>query len=87
MKSIGGNSAQNIIKLDLRGLPPPRPMQRILDALDEIQGGQLLEARTPCWPLLLIERLQNEGYHIEGSVEAAGDAVIMIWRDNVDTID
>ena len=87
MKPIGGNPVQNIIKLDLRGLPPPRPMQRILEALDEMHDGFSLEARTPCWPLPLIDLLKNEGFKVEGRVEAAGDAVILIWRDNDDTID
>ena len=87
MKPIAGKSAQNTVKLDLRGLPPPLPMQRILEALDDMQDGIYLDAKTPFWPLPLVDRLQNEGYHIEGSVEAAGDAVINIWRDSVDSID
>lgn len=66
------------LDLDLRDLPPPLPMQRILEAL-ESQGEEFqLTARTPCWPAPLIDRLRSEGCEVVGRVESDGSAWISI---------
>jgi uncharacterized protein (DUF2249 family) len=66
------------LHLDLRDLPPPLPMQRILEALDEPLQGGALTAQTPFWPAPLIDRLRLEGYAVEGRVEPDGSAWIAI---------
>ena len=48
--------------LDLRGLPPPEPMQRILDALDALAPGACLQALTPHRPGPLLPVLEQQGY-------------------------
>lgn len=50
------------IHLDLRALPPPQPMQRILDALADLAPGQRLEALTPLRPLPLLPMLAAQGF-------------------------
>ncbi|MBB5016415.1 DUF2249 domain-containing protein [Rehaibacterium terrae] len=46
------------IKLDLRHLPAPEPLIRILEALEALAPGQSLRAITPCrQPLPLLEIL------------------------------
>ena len=48
--------------LDLRDLPPPEPMQRIVDALANLPAGAWLEAYTPLYPAPLLAMLVADGY-------------------------
>ena len=66
--------------LDLRHLPPPEPMQRILDALETLAAGERLDALTPQRPEPLLPTLARWGYawRIEGLAE--GGARIAICR-------
>jgi len=67
-----------VIELDLRHLPAPEPMRRILESLDSLQEGQCLLARTPCWPQPLLDRLQGNGWRVSATVSSAGDALVRI---------
>lgn len=64
--------------LDLRDLPPPVPMQRILEAVASLRPDEVLTARTPCWPGPLLERLRADGCEVQGHDEADGSAWIAI---------
>lgn len=66
------------LPLDLRHLPAPEPMQRILEALEALDPGQTLVARTPCRPTPLIERLKADGYQVAVAVTPTGDAWVQI---------
>lgn len=66
------------LDLDLRDLPPPLPMQRILEALASCAADTELRAHTPCWPAPLIDRLRSEGCEVSGRVEPDGSAWISI---------
>lgn len=66
------------LHLDLRDLPPPLPMQRVLEALAGPLPRGRLTAHTPCWPAPLIDRLRSEGYAVEGRIEPDGSAWIAI---------
>ncbi|WP_147652640.1 DUF2249 domain-containing protein [Vulcaniibacterium gelatinicum] len=70
------------LELDLRHLPPPEPMRRILDALAALPAGQVLVARTPCHPVPLLERLHADGYRVAVEVAPAGDATVRIMADD-----
>jgi len=48
--------------LDLRHLPPPEPMERIVAALDELAPGAVLVALTPFRPLPLLPMLEAWGF-------------------------
>jgi uncharacterized protein (DUF2249 family) len=48
--------------LDVRGLEPPEPMQRILDALDGLPDGGRLEALLDREPYPLYRILARDGY-------------------------
>ena len=48
--------------LDVRTLPPPQPMQRILEALEELPRGEYLIAMTPLHPAPLLEMLDADGF-------------------------
>lgn len=66
------------IQLDLRDLPPPEPMVRILDALELLQPGQRLEAMTPYRPLPLLPMLEKLGYAWQVEDTASGHARLLI---------
>ncbi len=48
--------------LDLRRLSPPQPMQRILEALEQLPRGEHLIAMTPLHPAPLLEMLDADGF-------------------------
>ena len=64
--------------MDLRHLPAPEPMVRILDALASLADGQALLARTPCRPGPLLQRLGAMGYRVDVAVAPGGDAWVYI---------
>lgn len=47
--------------LDLRHLPAPEPMERILDAVEALTPGHTIEALTPFWPAPLLPILESQG--------------------------
>lgn len=75
----GAERAMHVL-LDLRHLPPPEPMQRILDALDALPARACLHALTPHRPEPLLPMLERLGYawRIDGLDE--GGARIAICR-------
>jgi uncharacterized protein (DUF2249 family) len=52
----------DLIVLDVRGLEPPEPMVRVLEALDRLAPGQRLEMRHDRRPTLLYPRLEDRGF-------------------------
>lgn len=48
--------------LDVRGLPPPEPMQRALEALEALEPGESLQVLTDREPTLLHQELSRR-YH------------------------
>jgi uncharacterized protein (DUF2249 family) len=59
--------------LDNRGLPPPEPMIRILEALEHLAAGEILEAINEREPMLLYPELEARGasIHMEKQPDAA----------------
>jgi len=49
------------VLLDLRNLPPPEPMEQILDAVQALAPGDWIEALTPFWPAPLLPILELQG--------------------------
>ena len=47
--------------LDLRNLPAPEPMERILEAVETLVPGDCIEALTPFWPAPLLPILEQQG--------------------------
>lgn len=60
-------------ELDLRQLPPPQPLLRILDRLEGFAAGDRLRALTPCHPVPLLELLEARGlaYEVEDVADGA----------------
>ena len=63
---------------DLRNLPAPEPMERVLFLCAQLDPGQTLAFRTPRVPRLLLQRLQEKGCkaHIQSLFD--GSALLMI---------
>ena len=49
-------------RLDLRGLDPPEPMRRALEAVEALDPGQTVELLTDREPLLLHRELKFRGH-------------------------
>ena len=64
--------------VDLRGLSPPEPLLRILDALDRAEAGphEFLLAREP---VFLYPLLAGEGWRHETTLDERG-YVVTIYR-------
>ena len=56
------------IYLDLRGLEPPEPMERVLDALTELRPGQHVRMLIDREPRPLYRILAQNGYLYEAVV-------------------
>jgi uncharacterized protein (DUF2249 family) len=49
-------------RLDLRGLDPPEPMRRALEAVEALSSGEVLRIITDREPLLLYRELDRRGH-------------------------
>jgi uncharacterized protein (DUF2249 family) len=67
------------IVLDVRGLLPPEPLERVLDALDSIVAGRRLRMLIDREPLPLYRILGANGYRYEARSHADGHFDITIW--------
>lgn len=66
--------------LDLSDLPPPEPLERVLDALADLPAGDSLRVRLPMEPTPLYSMLRSMDLVWECS-SAPGEAVeLVIWE-------
>lgn len=70
----------SLLRMDLRHLPAPEPMQRILDELRWLRQGRRLVALTPYRPGPLLEILDAWGYVYRVQDLPAGQACVTICR-------
>ena len=73
-------TARRVIELDNRGLPPPQPMLRILDTLDQCGDGVDLIARNDREPLFLYPELEERGWLYETEPLPDGSYQVHIWK-------
>ena len=69
-----------VVDVDARGLEPPQPMVRILEALGSLPADAVLRARTDRRPLHLYPLLEDRGFTAETQAEADGSFVTQIHR-------
>ncbi len=62
--------------LDLLDLEPPEPLQRILEEVEQLEPGDILVARTPRNPRMLLPRLVDRG--VEHAVVEAPDGTALL---------
>lgn len=66
--------------VDNRGLPPPEPMIRILEALEQLAAGEVLEAINEREPMLLYPELEARGAVIQVEKRPDGTVRLLIRR-------
>lgn len=69
------------LKLDLRGLAPPEPIERILHWLDAAIAGETLLAHLPHTPYPLYDHLRMRPCHWDCVAQADGSAILTLHRD------
>lgn len=68
----------NVIEVDARGLPPPEPMVRILEAAAGLVGPGELRARTDRRPMHLFPHLEARGFRAECTAQPDGSFLTLI---------
>lgn len=68
----------NTIELDLRGLPPPEPMVRVLQAIPDLAPVATLLARTDRRPMHLLLQLESRGFSAEYEEQPDGSFLTLI---------
>ncbi len=69
-----------VVELDNRGLEPPEPMMRILDALETMGDGDTLVARNDRQPMFLYPELEERGYAHRTEPMDGGGYRITVWK-------
>ena len=69
-----------IVDLDARGLEPPQPMIKILEALATFPIGAALRARTDRKPMHLYAQLEERGFTAESEEQNDGSHITHIRR-------
>ena len=68
------------VLLDVRGLPPPEPMQRVLETLASVPAGATLLVHIHREPMLLYQMLDSDGWSHSSRRIAPDHWEIGIWR-------
>jgi uncharacterized protein (DUF2249 family) len=56
------NNNNNMVEVDARGLMPPHPLAKILEAVAVLPPGAELRARTDWRPIHLLAQLEQRGF-------------------------
>lgn len=68
------------IHLDNRGLEPPKPMIRTMDALEKARSGDSITIHNDRVPAFLIEEIKNLGYPYQVEAQPDGSAIVTIEK-------
>jgi len=71
---------REVLTLDLRGLEPPQPMVRILEAVENLPPDVELHARTDRRPVHLLAQLHQRGLVVESEPHPDGGQLTRICR-------
>jgi len=66
--------------LDVSDLPPPEPLERVLDALADLPEGDALKVRLPMEPVLLYPMLRSMGMNWERTAHQDSVVELLIWE-------
>jgi uncharacterized protein (DUF2249 family) len=67
--------------VDGRDLPPPEPMELVLEALASLDPGDRLRLLIHREPLPLYDLLRGGGYQWQCHAQADGTFEVLIWRE------
>lgn len=79
-KGLLMNSSIREIHLNVRGLPPPEPMEQVLDALATLKDDQALRVEIDREPFPLYGILTEKGFRYSAEMIAAHHFQIRIWQ-------
>jgi uncharacterized protein (DUF2249 family) len=68
--------------LDVRGLEPPQPMLRVLEAIERLGPGARLEVHHDRRPLFLYPQLDDRGFRHATDEPEPGLVRILIWKED-----
>ena len=71
---------QQPVILDVRGLEPPEPMERVLGALEVLEPDRRLLMIIGRQPRPLYRILRNNGYEYLETLRPEGIFEILIWK-------
>ena len=78
IEKILNTKSFDMVELDVRSLPMPQPMERILETLGQLKANEGLFVQHKKVPLYLLEELGNLPYRVFVSEIAEGDVRILI---------
>lgn len=67
------------VVLDVRGMQPPEPLERVLETIGDFRAGDTLKLVIDCEPRPLFRILQSNGYAWRVEPGAASNFEITIW--------
>lgn len=71
---------ESMTEIDCRGLPPPEPMVKVLEAVETLATGGTLGALLPREPRFLFPELEKRGHAWRGEMQPDGSYRIVIRR-------
>lgn len=71
---------KNKIILDVRGLEPPEPLERVLDALSTLGSDQQLSMLIDREPIPLYRILAANGFNYQTNTQSDFSYEIVIWH-------
>lgn len=77
-RAKAGPAAPAVVECDARGLEPPQPLVRILEALATLPPGGELRARLDRRPVHLFPELEARGFTAETTAATGGGCVVVI---------
>lgn len=78
--SCDESSSESPLEVDARGLEPPQPMVKILEALTVLPQGAALRARTDRRPVHLYPILESRGFRGNSEEQSDGSFITNIRR-------
>ena len=78
--SAASVAAGGVAEVDARGMEPPEPMIRILNALEYLPAGAVLHARTDREPCHLFGEATQRGFHHESKTQPDGSWLTVLSR-------
>lgn len=69
------------LTLDIRGMEPPEPLERVLGTIADFQAGDTLKILSDFEPTPLYRILERDGFHHRVEHGGAAPCEITIWTD------